>query len=959
MTFTAPIALLLLLVLFPVIWIGLPRLAYRRRRDLTSLIIRIVIVTLVVLALAGVQTVRAVDQLAVVFVVDASDSMGSATRDAQIAYIESALAAMLPDDQASVIVFGGDAVVERAMSRVRQLDLIRSAPNTGNTDIEEAINLGLALFPAGSARRMVIMSDGLATLGDAERAARRAAATGVEISYVDYERATAPEILLSDIRVPTSVGEGQNFDLDVTVEADAPAPATITVEAGGVIVSRENVELAAGVNNFTLSLTAGETGLRDFRVVVTPLNSEGDGFYQNNLLSAFSRVTGAPRVLIVASAPEEAQYIADALNELGIMTEISQPSGIPLGLAALAGYQAVVMANVAATELSTQRMENLQTYVRDLGGGLVVSGGPDAFAVGGYFRTPLEETLPIDMQIRDQQRIPQLTITYVIDRSGSMAMVGDSGVANLDLAKEAILRSLEFLQPTDNAGVVSFDANAYWVADLQPVFDRSILQYLVGTLQSGGGTDIMAGMQVAAEAIVNIPSERKHIILLTDGGASDSGLVDLTQQLNIEADVTTSVIAIGGENPGFLEQMAIQGGGNYHVAATIESIPTIFAQETVLATRSYIIEGEFIPARADLSPIIDGIDSLPPLYGYVAASAKQTAQVILVAPNEFNDPILTAWQYGLGRAVAFTSDATARWGRSWVTWDGFAPFWSQAVRWTILEGADANLETRVIQDGETARIVVDARDNAGAFLNGLALQTSLVVPNGARETTTLTLQQTAPGRYEATFTPESEGAYFLGVSETSPDDTSFNLNQTVGWVISYSPEYAARDTQASVLPALAALTNGRALTGEPALVFDHNLAIGTDATPLAPILLLAALLLLPLDIAVRRLVITASDIARLRVWLARGRAVEASDTLSGLREAKARAQERTFVETVYPSDGDVNGMPAPSVVMPPPTVASVSRPAADDGEASPPSVAPVDGNLAGRLLQKRRGRDEQ
>src|SRR5262249_13140223 len=155
----------------------------------------------------------------------------------------------------------------------------------------------------------------------------------------------------------------------------------------------------------------------------------------------------------------------------------------------------------------------LQTYVRDLGGGLIVVGGPDAYAPGGYFKTPLEETLPLDMQIRDQRRLPQLTIAYVIDRSGSMSMVGPSGVENIELAKEAIIRSLDFLQPSDRAGVLSFDTQGYWIAEPQPVLDRIGLQNLVGTLRASGGTDILAGMTLAGEAMQQEPSQRKHIIL--------------------------------------------------------------------------------------------------------------------------------------------------------------------------------------------------------------------------------------------------------------------------------------------------------------------------------------------------------------------------------------------------------------------------------------------------------------
>src|SRR5690606_34211784 len=117
-----------------------------------------------------------------------------------------------------------------------------------------------------------------------------------------------------------------------------------------------------------------------------------------------------------------------------------------------------------------------------------------------------------------------------------------------------------------------------------------------------------------------------------------------------------------------------------------------------------------------------------PLLGYVAASPKQTAQVVLVVPNEYNDPLLASWQYGLGRAVAFTSDATARWAADWVAWNDFSRFWNQTVRWTITEGADATVETRVQMEGEQARIVVDAREQDGGFLNGLQLNASLVDP---------------------------------------------------------------------------------------------------------------------------------------------------------------------------------------------------------------------------------------
>ncbi len=945
MTFTAPLALLLLVLIPITILIGRPRLKFRRGRDLTSLALRVIILTLLILSLAGVQTVRAADRLAVVFVVDVSDSMGSDVRAEELAYIRDALGTMRPEDQAAVVVFGGEAVVERAMSSTREIAQIRSTPNTGNTDLEEAINLALALFPTDAARRMVILSDGQATLGDAERAARRAEAIGVEISYVPITREAAPEIAVTSVDAPSSVAAGTQFDLNITVESEIATAAALIVEAGGATISRQDVQLSVGTNQYTLTITAEETGFRDFRVSVIPISA--DGFYQNNQLAAFSRITGEPRVLVIRRDDAESRYLVEALTELGLGVDVYAPADLPIGVAALQAYNAVVLMNVPATELPTARMEALQVYVRDLGGGLVVIGGPETYAPGGYFQTPLEETLPLAMQLEDQQRVPQLTMIYVIDRSGSMAAMGASGVENIELAKEAVIRSIDFLQPTDRVGVLGFDARSYWVADIQPVINGEMLQMLVGTLQPGGGTDIMAGMRLAAEAITQDTSERRHIILLTDGGANDRGLVDLTQDLRVTYDITTSVIAIGGGNPGFLEEMAVEGGGNYHVASSIASIPTIFSLETVLATRSYLIEEPFTPALAGLSPILDGITAAPPLYGYVATSSKQTAQVILVTPDDNADPILAAWQYGLGRSVAFTSDAAARWGRDWVSWENFARFWSQAVRWTILEGVNTNLETRVTMEGETARIMVDARDANGAFLNGLDLQASLVDP--ALGDQDIVLEQVAPGRYEAAFIPQTEGAYFVAVNGTMPGE-SLPLTETSGWVMSYSSEYAIGGA-ANVLPELARITGGESLAGNAAEVFAHTLEAGVSRTPLAPVLLLIALLLLPVDIAVRRLVITRSDLAQARAWLTRRAVVEASDTVSTLQAAKRRAQERAGAP-----ESDQAPLP-PLPTAPPPTFTPPPRESITAPRATPEPDKPGE-NLAGKLLQKRRPRDE-
>lgn len=940
MSFTTPIALLLLLVIVPVvIYVGWPRLRYRRVRDTISTALRTVIVVLLVLSMAGAQAVQPADKLAVIFLVDVSDSVGTTASESAIARVRDAMNTMQPNDLAGLVLFGADAQVERAVSNVRELAPIRSVTSTGNTSIANAIRLGLAMFPPDAARRLVILSDGQQTLGDALAAAELAAASGVEISYIPISREAVPEVRVTTFDAPSVVPQNQQFDLNLTVEADQDTQARISVFAGGELITTQDTQLRAGTNRRTLTLEGSEAGFRDFSVVVEPPQGT-DGFYQNNRLSTFSQVTGPARVLLVGAA-DEVRYLSDAFGESGLVVDVVEINGLPTNAVQLAQYAAVVMANVPASQINARRMQALQAYVRDLGGGLVVVGGPESFGAGGYFQTPLEETLPVNMQLQDQQRLPELTIAYVIDRSGSMASTDMNGVPLIEVAKAAINRSIDFLQPNDRAAVATFDAIAYWVAEFQDVQDRRALQTLVGTLRPSGGTDVLSGMQLVGGSIINEPSQLKHIILLTDGQTNPSGLVPLTEALFLQAGVTTTTIAIGGSSS-LLESMAQAGGGNYYIADDINQVPFIFAQETVLASRSYIFESPFTPTLTALSPIMEGINAVPELRGYVGTTAKAAAQVVLTAPEPFRDPVLAAWQYGLGRSVAFTSDATARWGANWVTWGDYARFWNQTVRWTMTENSAENIESRVVMEGEQARIIVDARSPEGAFLNGLALSASVVDPmlEGRR----VALRQTAPGRYEGVFTPRSEGAYLLRINGES-EDSAAAINQTTGWVMTYSPEYLGAAGE-SVLPDIAAITGGRALTDDLGAAFAHDLGAQAAALPLAPWFVLLALLLLPFDVAVRRLLITRSDIQRLRAAFGgQTSGPQATDErLSQLKGARERARQRV-------------DQPAASPVAPVTPRAPIS-PAGPRSAQDAPRPQDTGENIGARLLKKKRDREE-
>ncbi|GAB4579419.1 MAG: VWA domain-containing protein [Anaerolineales bacterium] len=869
MHFTTPLALLLLLTLPIFAHLGWPSRGYGRGREITSLLLRLIIVLCLILALAGLELLRASNQLATVFLVDTSDSMPAQAKAAAVGYIEAALQEMGPDDQAAIILFGGDALVERPMSPSKELGggsrPFTSIPTTGQTDLAEAIRLGLALYPSGSARRMVILSDGATTAGDAESALNLATNSGVDVIAVPFVFTPPAEVLLTDVQAPDKLLQNERFELQFTVRATEATTAGIRVLAAGELVYEGTLNLEEGTHTYGIPLTAGEPGFTNYELLLTALN---DTYYQNNELAAYSQIAGPPKVLLIAPPegeklpfqdafrPDEYTALQTALEFAGFTVEYARPSGLPSELPLLAEYATVVMVDVPARQLNNRQMLALQTYVRDLGGGLVVVGGPTSYGVGGYFRTPLEETLPVDMQIKDEQRRPTLTMVFIIDRSGSMGDTG-GGVTKLDLAKEAAARSVEFLFPGDRVGVIAFDDAASWVVPITELADPADVTRQIDGISLGGGTDIYAGLLAMSQELPNDPATVKHVILLTDGGANPAGIPELVERMYSDYGITLTTVGVGSDAAPFLEDLARIGNGRYHFTEDPSSIPAIFTEETTLATRSYIVEETFFPELASSSPILNGIDEVPPLHGYVGTSSKDTAQTILVSAQ--GDPILAQWQYGLGKAVAFTSDASPRWARDWVAWDGFPAFWAQAVRFTVNQNVDTGLSISVEQDGETAKLIVDAQTDSGLYLNNYTLTANVIDPTG--QVQTVELAQVAPGRYEAPLSPTEQGAYLIRVDGVSNDGTQ-TVADLAGWVQAYSPEYRTLQADPDELLNLMTITGGRITTGDPAEAFAHTLIAPADTRPIWPWLLTLAALLLPFDIAVRRLAIDRRDLTR-------------------------------------------------------------------------------------------------
>lgn len=958
MSFSAPVFLLLFLLAPALVWLGWPGRSAARRREIASLILRLIIFSALVLSLAGLELVRSADNLAVVFLVDVSDSMPDESKTAAVGWVADAIAELRPDDKAAIVLFGGDALVERPMLSTREITAFTSVPTTTQTDFAQAIRLALALFPSQAAKRIIILSDGVATTGNAEEAARLAAAAGVQIDVVVFARETSEEFneaLLLDVSAPSALRHNEQFDLSVTIDSTVARQVGVRVFANSELVHEGTVDLIVGRQSYPLSLTAGEPGFVSYRVQIVP-PAAADTYYQNNELAAFSQIKGPPRVLLVtgenAEGTDSAQQLANALRAADIHLDRVSPGALPSELSALANYASVVLVDVPARDLSHRQQSAVEQYVRDLGGGLLVIGGPQSYGVGGYFRTPLEDVLPVDMQLKDEKRRPRLAIVFIIDHSGSMAETS-GGVQKIELAKEAAIRAIELLSPTDKVGVIQFDDSAGWVVPITTLDDPDSVINRVASIRASGGTDILSGVQAMASELPQDDSQLKHVILLTDGGANPAGIPELVRQLYEQHGITLSGVAVGRDAAtDLLQQLADVGGGRYHFADNPATIPEIFTEETTLATRAYIIEEPFTLEQLVYSPILQGITEAPPLRGYVGTTAKSTAQLILVSrlASDASDPILAAWQYGLGRAVAWTSDATGRWAVDWLNWEGYPTMFAQAVRYTINESVQSDITADVTLDGEQATLAIDAFDNNGEFINGLKLNANIIAPDGT--TIPATLAQTAPGRYEAQFTPTEPGAYIIRVN--SPDGAAVAVAQTTGWVLSYSPEYKTLAADPSLLTRVAGQTGGKPLA-EASESVAHTLPARRTTSPLHPQLLLLSVLLLPIDIAVRRLVISRFDAQRAAQQITQWaqtfvqpgtRKEDRVESMSRLMQAKQRASTTRLESGAPPPTAERAAAPPPKE---PPVPADPKPPP----QPKPPAEA---GSTAAALLAKKRRR---
>ncbi len=822
---------------FLVFLVLLPALAWAWRArggriSRAALGLRLLIVALLVVALADPVLGRAAPtQGALIVLVDQSDSLGEAGRAALRAQADALLKAH--NGPAHVIDFGANAVA----------DADRASLRADQTDIAGALAAARGLL-SGAPGRVVLISDGAQTRGDALAVART---LGVPIDTLAYLPEARPEIWIASVEAPQTLRADEEFSVTVVVGSSGPAIVQLTLAEGGRQLAEQQVQLQAGENRFTYQDRAGDPGVARFQARVS---GQPDTFEQNNAGAATALIAPQPRVLLLESRAGAAAQLGRALRANGVQAEVSAASRLPAQISALDEYEGIVLIDVPAGDFTLDQMATLREYVRGEGRGLVVTGGRSSLTLGAYKDTPLEEVLPVKMDPPPRPERPPVTLLLIIDHSLSMGSA--SGVSKFDMAKESALLATESLRQEDRIGVLAFDEQQTWVVDFQVLgsgLSLGQIQERIGALDIGGGTDICAALDLGLSTLEQQPGKVRHAVIMTDGQSfrndSCGPYPDLIERART-ANITLSSIAIGADaDTELLQNLARWGAGRYHFAAQPSDIPRLTLIESQIANAEPQIEGDFRAQLQAPHPLLRDFtpNQIPKLNGYVGTTIKPEAELVLKSPQD--DPVLATWQYGLGRAVAWTPSADAPWADAWPNWPDYGKFWAQIVRYALPAPDSGPLQVRATPHGDAVAITADALAPSGAPIDLADTVAAITLPDGS--TRQVPLRQTAPGHYVEDLALPSNGAYAIMVTQRKD---GAERTAAAGYVQRPSAEYLPTGGGAALLAQISAATGGTVLSnpsapGQPA-------AAPVAARELWPWLILAAALLWPAEIGVRR-----------------------------------------------------------------------------------------------------------
>jgi Ca-activated chloride channel family protein len=856
-----------------------------------SVLLRVALMCLIAAVLARPHSVRTTNTLAVVAVVDVSGSVrtfaGSAGADIieQVrSFVGAAAAGRGDEDLMGLVVFDGRSIV---VSRPTRVDLATRSWDqqlAEGTDIAAALRLARSIIPPDASGRILLVSDGNQTAGDAISAAAEFGAGGagsvrVPIDTITLGYSITREVAVEQVDAPQEAKAGSTIPVRVALNAAGPARGflTLTMDDQAVDLSpgmpgdARPITLEAGLNVERIEVQLDDRRVHRFRAVFEPetgADASGrvaplaDTVAENNAAEAFTLSPGRGSVLIVdgvGSGEESGRggTLARTLRLAGLTVRIVPSSSVPGDLLALQEFDAVVLQNVPADAVPESAQIALAAYVQDLGGGLLMTGGPTSFGAGGWKGSKLEPILPVRLDLPERLIASQVAIVFVLDNSGSMwRYVMGSMKSQQEIANDAAATAIRTLERTDQVGVITFNNSLNELIQLGPNVNPDENARRVLGIMSGGGTNAYPAIERAGQWLKDVKAKHKHIVVLSDGRSQRANdLPELCERLAAD-DIKVSTIGVGDDaDASTMALMARRGGGETYYVVNPSMLPQVFVKAVRVVRTPLIREEPFVPVvLGGGSPLTAGLSTLPELGGLALTQVRTDATVVNAVLTPTGEPVLAHWQAGLGAVAAFTSD-THEWAKAWIDSPVYEQFWARIIR-GIARPADAAQNmvatTRSVDGGIRIRLASQAGDGEDA--GALSAKVTLYAPGGGPEPREVAMQPVGPGEFEAIIPASMAGSYVAlikpvqGSKLLPPLITGVSLNQ--------GAEYRFRTSNAKTMEEISRRSGGRVVSlADPrgARLFDRSGVVARQTLlPLWHSLLFVLVGLLLADIANRR-----------------------------------------------------------------------------------------------------------
>lgn len=723
---------------------------------------RLFLIVLLCIALWNPQIPWGTNNVDLFIVIDDSQSMQGKVKQTMWKKLSKAIKELPVDSRISIIRYAKAPVLEVGLTALKNKEiqaLLDSSVPPGNrainrsaSNLEEALKYTSRFIHPHRKTVLLIIHDGQQTQGNAHKLLRQLK----DQDHLIYQIKLNQADLNRDAWIET-------LNTPQSAQTDQVIPITAILGSNQLMEGKVSLYVNNEIqNNLTVQLQSNKKRTLQFHTDACKIGScsiklklkvSNDEILQNNTRHSVITVHGQKPLLYVSHSPHLSPLNRSLLSN-GHLIETIKPQLFPQTSIELQRYSSIILDDIGIPMIQKNSWLALTQAVRNHGVGLIVLGGANSFSLGAYRHSVLETLLPVTAEPSQSEYLSSLL--FLVDKSGSMD-TDNNGVSRLALARQAIIETVNSLGDNDRFGLIAFDNEPQQLLPIQHYSDPTVLINRYLSTPATGGTLLKPAMEFAIEAFSNINSDKRLIVLVTDGFWDEQDIQTIEKKILTEKIDIVS-LAIGNKvNIKGLERLTQLNNGKLLRVNKIAELPFLMRKE-IEQRQIQKQSGEIKVDQINALPFMENQSPWPNLLEYLEVKPKQKSNVYLC--SEKGDPLLIMQFAGTGKVIALPA-GLSHWATPWLKWPHWTEFTEGLINWAGLNSQYAPMDISIQKTAENLSIHVDALSSNLNWNTVNSGELILTDPDGL--VSQHLLQLTAPGKYLAQVSTPKKGTYTLAI----------------------------------------------------------------------------------------------------------------------------------------------------------------------------------------------------